>query len=608
MSTIDNRLIISSNQYPLQTNGTNGANSVNERRRATFANSNLQIQNVAQLSVIKSQVSGVVSENANTAVFNSSQSAKNVQKRLTENLKTTSENFLDQGNLQEKISSKFKTQIESLKKGVNLLKNKFEEKDLSNEQKAKVGHAIAEIADIISRFNNDGVGGINKMWKNSFQFPKKILDADKNDYEGAKDSLKGSDLKAQQEAVETIKILEQKSCSNEGLVKSNLKVLDNNLKCLDEFLKSPVLDRSGVEVMLNFLQQCALNAWVFNDIAEELEKAGITKENLGKIGILSPENKEMLILNQAARGTTMFQEVKVNKLLGEDGARLLESDKNLDSKKAGQVESFLIKWGDTKIGLRGRHGTDKELRVSAQPIGNTGVKENTKQDGLAFVKYGNIPHIKGALRGSFVPLETANLKTVPSEMLKDLEGILDTDTGKKIVELLQNEKLIEAEEDNSGAFPKLKAKPSFASFINDAGLPTYCSVSGTTGEIVSVLHCTLKGRGSRSLLSQVFDNLLKIAEGKETDPLNFNFSTYFAPVATFMEVGHFHTTGEVLGGFYSVAVAERKVNGNEKIDADESGFRKLLAYFNNHQRDFLGSSLSRETLSRIASSSKTSQI
>ena len=141
---------------------------MNERRRATFANSNLQIQNAAQLSVIKSQVSGVVSENANTAVFNSSQSAKNVQKRLTENLKTTSENFLDQGNLQEKISSKFKTQIESLKKGVNLLKNKFEEKGLSNEQKAKVGHAIAEIADIISRFNNDGVGGIDKMWKNSF--------------------------------------------------------------------------------------------------------------------------------------------------------------------------------------------------------------------------------------------------------------------------------------------------------------------------------------------------------------------------------------------------------------------------------------------------------
>ena len=68
MSTIDNRLIISSNQYPLQTNGTNGANSVNERRRATFSNSNLQIQNVAQLSVIKSQVSGVVSENANSNI------------------------------------------------------------------------------------------------------------------------------------------------------------------------------------------------------------------------------------------------------------------------------------------------------------------------------------------------------------------------------------------------------------------------------------------------------------------------------------------------------------------------------------------------------------
>jgi hypothetical protein len=76
-----------------------------------------------------------------------------------------------------------------------------------------------------------------------------------------------------------------------------------------------------------------------------------------------------------------------------------------------------------------------------------------------------------------------------------------------------------------------------------------------------------------------------------------------------MEVGHFHTTAEVLGGFYSVAVAERNVIGNgEKIDTTEPGFRNLLEYFNNNQRDFLGSSLSRETLSRIASSSKTSQI
>ena len=379
------------------------------------------------------------------------------------------------------------------------------------------------------------------------------------------------------------------------MLKRNLEVLDNNLKCLDKFLKSPALDRSGVEVMLNFLQQCALNAWVFNDIATELKEAGISEKDIRNIGILSSENLEMRKLNEAARGTTMFQEVKVNKLLGEDGARLLESDKKLDPKKAEQVEAFLIKWGDTKIGLRGRHGTDKELRVSAQPIGNTGIKGNTKQDGAAFVKYENIPHIRGALRGSFVPLETANLKTVPSEMLKDLEGILDTNTGKKIVKLLRDKKLIEAEENNSGEFSELKAKPSFASFINDAGLPTYCSVSGTTGEIVSVLHCTLKGEDGKSPLTPVFDNLWKIAKGEQPEPPNFHFSTYFAPIATFMEVGHFHTTAEVLGGFFSVAVAERKVKG-EKIDADESGFRKLLKYFNNHQEDFLDPRVNQETV------------
>ena len=120
-------------EYSLKT--PNGANSVNERRRTIFADGNLQIQNAIQLSVIKSQVSGIFIENANTAVFNSSQSAKNVQKRLTENLKTTSENFLDQGNLQEKISSKFQKQIKSLKKGVNLLKDKLQKEGLSKEKK-----------------------------------------------------------------------------------------------------------------------------------------------------------------------------------------------------------------------------------------------------------------------------------------------------------------------------------------------------------------------------------------------------------------------------------------------------------------------------------------
>ena len=59
---------------------------MNEWRRTTFANSNFEIQNAAQLSVIKSQVSGVIRENANTAVFYRSQSAKNVQKGLTEKL------------------------------------------------------------------------------------------------------------------------------------------------------------------------------------------------------------------------------------------------------------------------------------------------------------------------------------------------------------------------------------------------------------------------------------------------------------------------------------------------------------------------------------------
>ena len=56
MSAVDNKLPIPSSQYSLQTNGTNGANGVVSERQETFANNNLQIQNAAQLSVIKSEV------------------------------------------------------------------------------------------------------------------------------------------------------------------------------------------------------------------------------------------------------------------------------------------------------------------------------------------------------------------------------------------------------------------------------------------------------------------------------------------------------------------------------------------------------------------------
>jgi len=49
VDNIDNKLPISSSQYSLQTNGANGANSINKREEAVFANSNLRIQNAAQL-------------------------------------------------------------------------------------------------------------------------------------------------------------------------------------------------------------------------------------------------------------------------------------------------------------------------------------------------------------------------------------------------------------------------------------------------------------------------------------------------------------------------------------------------------------------------------
>ena len=82
----------------------------------------------------------------------------------------------------------------------------------------------------------------------------------------------------------------------------------------------------------------------------------------------------------------------------------------------------------------------------------------------------------------------------------------------------------------------------------------------------------------------MFDNLLKIAGGNQPEPPDFDFSTYFAPVATFMEVGHFYTTGEVLGGFLSVAVADSNVNSEVGIRLSGGDEEKIKQYDNNYKK------------------------
>ena len=525
-----------------------------------------------------------------------------VHNKLTSYIQKTANNFLKQPELENRIGEKFKAQLKSLENCYwHLLIDVKNFNNLEEDKKIALGGAIAKINGLVCRLNNKSVGGINKSQADQFQKSTMCLIRDKKRYESAKAMVKSEDPLERRQGKELMKKCEDHAANNKNVVEGNLQALGENLKLLESFSKSPASGRGNIEKMLNLIQQCCLNAWVFNDVAKSLEGTGYLEDSLKNLGILSEENKEMRKLNNAARDTTMFKEFQINKLI--ENAKLTETGSDNEG-----VADFLNKWGEEKIGFRGRHGVDEnDERVSSKPIGNTKNEKNVLQNGSLFKdkeftsSAGNIV----AIKGSIVPDETANLKTVPSEMLKDLEGIMNTVTGKEIVRLLQDENLIKAEKDSSGKFSKITAKPSFASYINDAGLPTYCSVSGTTGETVSVLHCTLKDGNGNSLLTEVFENLLKIADGIWPEP-PFNFSRYFAPIATFMEVGHFHTTGEVLGGFLSVAVAERNVKNEAKIrlsggdeekikqeieqtkeDASEFRFKNLLNYFNCHQELFL---------------------
>lgn len=513
--------------------------------------------------------------NTQTVYIDERSQARKVQNKLTSNIKSTADNFLKQLGLEEQIGKKFKTQLESLRKCYGALESKAKHfTGMLIDDRFALLKAITDINDLVYRLNNKSVGGINKLKEDKFLGSKMCLAADRDDYKKAKTMAKSKNPLERKEGKKFMKKYEEKAFVKRDVLRENLVALDNNLGLLEKFSESKDENRSNVEKMLNLIQQCCLNAWVFNDVAKSLEGIGFNENDLENLGVLSDENKEMRELNNAARNTTMFKEVQINDLI-KDGGLTIDGSFN-----GGKVKKYLERWGSEKIGFRGRHGVDEnDKRVSSKPIGNTKKGEEVLQSGSLFKdkEFAKDKYLTAAIEGSVVPDETANLKTVPDAMLEELKGILNTTGGQKIKNLLKEKGLIK---DVGGV---LQAKPSFASFINDAGLPTYCSVSGTTGEIVSVLHCTLKDRDGNSPLAKVFDNLLKITEGKWPNP-PFNFSTYFAPIATFMEVGHFHTTGEVLGGFLSVAVADRNVNSEVGIRLSGGDEEKIKQYDNNYKK------------------------
>lgn len=107
----------------------------------------------------------------------------------------------------------------------------------------------------------------------------------------------------------------KKALLTKDVAKENLNALKENMDLLKRFSKFPSAGRDNIEKMLNFIQQCAQSAWMFNDVAKSLKNAGFSEKDVVEMGILRENNKEMKELNEKARDMSMFKEFQINDLI-----------------------------------------------------------------------------------------------------------------------------------------------------------------------------------------------------------------------------------------------------------------------------------------------------
>ena len=254
---------------------------VNQNENLGFKN--LESRVVAQLGIRpNNSYTYTTTQNKNSVFFDGYSQAKGIQDRLTSNIEKTAGNFLDQQDLKGNISSGFKTQLESLSKCYKQLQVRVGGfSKLSQKERFNLGSALAEINGLLYRLNNDSVGGINKLDENKFQESTMWLIGKKALYKKAQADAKSDDPSVRESGKRLMKFFEEEALPTEEVAKKNLDALGENLRLLEEFSKSPPENRSDVEKMLNFIQQCALSAWVFNDVAKVLtKKAGFFEKDL----------------------------------------------------------------------------------------------------------------------------------------------------------------------------------------------------------------------------------------------------------------------------------------------------------------------------------------
>lgn len=495
---------------------------------------------------------------------------KAVQERFEiENINQTSSRFLERKDLTKSIDTNFNVQVESLKIAVDELPTE-------GEKVLETARALNTLNGILCRYNSGafagfkGLGfdvgiGMEKQIKQLVDecgvLEKKLGAAKRKLDECKSDEIKPS---LEKEVDVLTAQLNEKKVEVQRAVASAKDTTREMLNSLTKAARGNV-STGGTEAtsrakFLNEMQKVSLGAWIFNDIAPAFGRAGVEI-------VLSEDLKNAQTLNQGARATPMFSEVR---------------RPNGNNEAAKQWDEFFTEfpgngYAGIKLGLRGRSGFGKKgMKTDPMPVCNT------NDGGATLISCKVYPE----LQAGFVPAPSARRGAVPQEMCDALNG----GHYDELADYLCEQNVINV---STGS---LVPAPSYASFIDDAGLPTYCSVSGTTGELVSTLVRTGDVGTRQALVGQDGNGgklgvLFKVAgkDGVEKDSGLDGISDYFAPIATFMELGGYHTSAEVLGGFYSVAFALEggTLTAEKTAENMEKGFKHLLEYFKANMDQFL---------------------
>ncbi|MDR1232830.1 MAG: hypothetical protein LBJ75_01010 [Puniceicoccales bacterium] len=157
------------------------------------------------------------------------------------------------------------------------------------------------------------------------------------------------------------------------------------------------------------------------------------------------------------------------------------------------------------------------------------------------------------------PLQTVLLNTKFPDELGNPK-LADPSTARKATSW-QIRDLVDGVDVPGPELRSIKSKPSFAASMMDHGLQTFCSISGTTTDIVVGMVAQMGGdpRGKAEMAKKLRP-LVELVEASFIDPNQLarqefdSFKTLFLSISLYMQSGQYHTTSEVLAGLYCAAL------------------------------------------------------